>query len=92
MFRQLSEASLGQRVSPEGRTLGFLAWHITVTIPEMLNRAGLAVDGAADGHAPVPSSAGAIVAAYRSGRAIGRRSDSRPLDRRNARRDARNVR
>ncbi len=64
IFRQLSDASLGQRVSPEGRTLGFLAWHITVTIPEMLNRAGLAVDGAADGHAPVPSSATAIVAAY----------------------------
>ncbi len=63
VFRALSDASLGQRVDPAGRTLGRLAWHITQTIPEMMNRTGLAVEGPEE-HAPVPSSAAEIVSAY----------------------------
>jgi len=58
----LSDASLGQRVSPDGRSLGFLGWHLATTIPEMLNRTGLAVTGAE--HGPVPATASAIAAAY----------------------------
>ena len=63
VFRNLTDASLGQRVGPEGRTLGRLAWHITQSIPEMMNRTGLEVD-ASEENAPVPESAAHIVAAY----------------------------
>ncbi len=70
ILRALTDASLAQRVDPQGRTLGRLAWHITQTLPEMVSRTGLAVEGP-DEHAPVPASAAAIVSAYeRSGRAL----------------------
>jgi uncharacterized damage-inducible protein DinB len=62
VFRQLTDASLGQKVSPEGRTLGYLAWHITTSIPEMMNRTGLTVAGAQ--HGPAPATAAELVAAY----------------------------
>lgn len=65
ILSQLSDRSLAQRVSPDGRTLGFLAWHITVSIPEMLNRTGLAVEGESSGHTPAPATAAELVAAYR---------------------------
>src|SRR5687767_9593910 len=39
----LTDESLNQKVYPEGRTLGFLAWHITDTIGEMLGRTELKV-------------------------------------------------
>ncbi len=64
VLRALTDESLGQRIYPEGRTLGRLAWHITVTIPEMGSRTGLAIEGAEYEHAPVPASAAEIVAAY----------------------------
>ena len=43
VFDNLTDASLEQRVSPEGRTLGRLAWHIVQTLPEMCGRTGLEV-------------------------------------------------
>jgi uncharacterized damage-inducible protein DinB len=58
----LTDVSLSQRVTPEGRSLGTLAWHLTTTIPEMMNRTGLAVSGPEDG--PVPSRATEITDAY----------------------------
>ncbi len=60
----LTEDSLKQVVSDGHRTLGRLAWHITQTIPEMMNRTGLSVTGV-DPHAPVPSSLPEIKKAYR---------------------------
>ncbi len=63
VFRALTDESLGQRVDPEGRSLGRLAWHITQSIPEMMNRTGLEVDSAVE-HQPVPASAAEVVAAY----------------------------
>ena len=62
VFHTLTDASLNQRVSPEGRSLGFLAWHLVTTIPEMLNRTGLAVTGAE--HGPAPATVSAIASAY----------------------------
>jgi uncharacterized damage-inducible protein DinB len=56
IFKHLTDRSLSQCVGPEGRTLGRLAWHITTTIPEMMNRTGLGIVGP-DPDAPVPSSA-----------------------------------
>jgi uncharacterized damage-inducible protein DinB len=64
LFAVLTDASLAQAVTPEGRTLGRLAWHITTTIPEMMQRTGLHLSGPAH-DAPVPSSARAIAGAYR---------------------------
>ena len=62
VFDRLTDASLAQSVGPGGRTLGFLAWHVTVSIAEMLDRTGLAVDGPADG--PAPAHAAEIKAVY----------------------------
>lgn len=63
-FGALTDASLAQKVSPQGRSLGFIAWHITKTIPEMLGAAAVPVAGPAE-DAPVPKSAREIADAYR---------------------------
>src|SRR5512143_1019515 len=54
IFDALTDASLGQCVVTGGRTLGQLAWHITLTLGEMLGTAGLHLDGPAES-APVPA-------------------------------------
>lgn len=62
----LTDASLAQRITPELRSLGQLAWHIATTIPEMMSRTGLPLQMPEGGeHAPAPSSAAAIAATYR---------------------------
>jgi uncharacterized damage-inducible protein DinB len=43
MLNNLTDESLKQKVTPEGRSLGFLGWHITESIGEMLGRTGLKV-------------------------------------------------
>jgi len=58
----ITDASLSQRVTPDGRTLGFLAWHLATSIPEMMNRTGLAVEGA--DHGPAPATAEEIRRGY----------------------------
>ena len=63
MLRALTDASLAQAVAPEERTLGRIAWHITTTIPEMMERTGLKLTGPA-AHAPVPRTAAAIAQGY----------------------------
>lgn len=62
MLRALTDVSLAQRVTPAGRTLGRLAWHITQTLAEMGGHAGLQVDGPGP-EAPVPQ-AEEIASAY----------------------------
>lgn len=39
----LNDRALSQRVTPDGRNLGFIAWHIAETIGEMITRTGLKV-------------------------------------------------
>ncbi len=63
LFKHLTDKSLHQAVGPEGRTLGRLAWHITTTIPEMMNRTGLKIT-TPDPEAPVPPSAKQIFNAF----------------------------
>jgi uncharacterized damage-inducible protein DinB len=63
ILKHITNASLGQPVNAEGRTLGRLAWHITTTIPEMMNRTGLHI-AAPDPDAPVPATAKEIFQAY----------------------------
>lgn len=60
----LTDASLGQEVSPKDRTLGRIAWHITTTLDEMLSRTGLQFE-ATPHDAPVPTTAAEIAEAYR---------------------------
>lgn len=63
IFRTLTDASLGQQVTPDGRSLGFLAWHIILSLGEMGERGGLHV--AAPGEdAPIPDSAKEIATIY----------------------------
>lgn len=56
LMHQLTDASLAQAVTPGGRTLGRLVWHIVLSLPEMARHAGLKVAGP-DEQAPVPSAA-----------------------------------
>ncbi len=63
LFNHLTDASLAQKVTDNGRSLGFLAWHIVLTIGEMTGQVGLKVDAPAE-DAPVPATAAEIVAAF----------------------------
>jgi uncharacterized damage-inducible protein DinB len=63
ILNALTDESLGQKVTPDGRSLGFLAWHLTQTLPEMLGHTGLKIDGPAH-DAECPTSASDIAAAY----------------------------
>jgi len=63
VFKNLTDASLKQKVSAEGRSLGHLAWHIVLTLGEMGDKAGLKVDAPSE-NAPDPNTASVIVAAY----------------------------
>ena len=65
IFSALTDESLKQAAGPDERTLGRVAWHITTSIPEMMSRTGLSVEGMAE-DAPVPASADAIRAAFDS--------------------------
>ena len=59
----LTDASLGQAVTRDDRTLGRLAWHLATSLAEMMERTGLAIGGPAH-EAPPPSSAAVIATAY----------------------------
>jgi uncharacterized damage-inducible protein DinB len=63
LFRALSDASMAQSINAEHRDLGRLAWHITTTIREMMERTGLHVEGP-DPDAPVPATSAEIVRTY----------------------------
>jgi uncharacterized damage-inducible protein DinB len=63
VLKLLTDGSLGQKVSPEGRTLGFIAWHLVLTIVEMGGKSGLALEGPAE-DTPPPAEAARIVEAY----------------------------
>jgi len=63
IFKALTNASLSTKVSAEGRTLGFLAWHIALTLGEMGGKAGLTINAPVE-NTPEPTSAAAIAAAY----------------------------
>lgn len=71
ILRSLTDASLTQAVVPGGRTLGFLAWHITCTIAEMGSHAGLDITGPTE-QTPeaVPKRAADIAAQYEKNAAM----------------------
>ena len=61
VLQTLTDESLGQKVNADGRDLGFLGWHLTQTLGEMLALVGLKID-APDHTAPRPNSAAEIAA------------------------------
>lgn len=65
LLDELTDASLAQEDAPGFRTLGRLAWHIVTSVPEMLERTGLEVVGAATESTP-PAHAGEIAGAWRA--------------------------
>lgn len=63
LLRTLTDRSLEQKVSDGGRTLGRLAWHVTLSIGEMLRHAGIAFESVPE-DASVPEHAAEIAARY----------------------------
>ncbi len=63
LLRNLTDESLSQKVTPDGRDLGFIAWHISQTLTEMLGLVGLTVDGPGPEDAP-PQTAAEITAVF----------------------------
>lgn len=63
LMKALTDASLAQKVTPAGRSLGRLAWHMLESHGKLGEQAGLAVEARFDA-APQPSSAAEIAAAY----------------------------
>lgn len=68
VLNALTDASLATKVSPEGRTLGQIAWHLAITLGEMGEKAGLTIEAPSE-DAPPPATAAAISAVYRTGAA-----------------------
>lgn len=63
LFNKLTDGSLNQKVTEDGRTLGFLAWHLVLTLGEMLGKVGLQIDAPAE-DSPVPSNAKEIAETF----------------------------
>jgi uncharacterized damage-inducible protein DinB len=71
LLSNLTDESLNQKITEEGRSLGFLAWHIVITLGEMPGKVGLSVDAPAE-DAPVPTSAKEIAETFeRAARSVG---------------------
>ena len=62
-IRAVTEAARNQSVVPGGRSLGFLAWHITCAIAEIGNTAKVPVQGPPD-ESPEPATVAEMAAAY----------------------------
>lgn len=61
----VSDDSLRQKVGHDGRTLGYLAWHLVLVIGEMGGKAGLAVQAPPEDSSE-PGRAAQILSAYRA--------------------------
>jgi len=66
LFNYLTDESLNRKVTDDGRSLGFLAWHLVLTLGEMLGRVGLKIDTPDYETAP-PENAAEIVSAFEKG-------------------------
>lgn len=65
ILNALTDESLSQKVTPDGRSLGYLGWHLTQTLGEMLGLVGLKID-APGFDKECPTSASEIAAAYKT--------------------------
>lgn len=65
VFSNLTDESLSKKVHEKVRTAGRLAWHITTSIPEMMNRTGLKIESVKE-NSPIPATVSELVDAYKS--------------------------
>lgn len=71
LFNNLTDESLNQKIVEGGRTLGFLAWHVVLTLGEMPGKVGLTIDCPPE-DAEVPASAREIAETFeRAARSVG---------------------
>lgn len=65
ILEAMTNASLTQRVSENGRTAGTLAWHMVNALSDMMRRFDLTREGPAEDD-PEPTTAAGIVAGYKT--------------------------
>jgi len=65
LLETLTDESLKQKVYSEGRTLGYIAWHIVLTLGEMALKTGIKVD-CPNEDSPSPLTANEILSAYKT--------------------------
>lgn len=63
LFKLISNDALHTKNHEHVRSMAFLAWHVTITISEMMNKAGLPVSGP-DEHAKPPATIEEIRSTY----------------------------
>lgn len=63
VLANITDAVLNRSINDDVRTMARLAWHITGSISEMMNRAGLSVEGPAE-HSEPPTTIKEIIDAY----------------------------
>jgi uncharacterized damage-inducible protein DinB len=63
ILKHIPDRALAQQADPQGRTLGRLAWHITVCIGEAMESTGLVTTGPGKGD-PIPASSKEILTKY----------------------------
>jgi uncharacterized damage-inducible protein DinB len=63
LFKDLTDESLNQKVIEDGRSLGFLAWHIVTTIEEFFGSAGIMIESVKP-EVEVPKSVSEIVSEF----------------------------
>ena len=66
LFKNLTDESLSQKVTDDGRDLGFLAWHLAQTMEEMLKLVGLKIN-APTPEDVCPKAAAEIIDAFKLG-------------------------
>jgi len=65
LFKNITNPPLNKKDNENVRSIAVLAWHITITLSEMLNKAGLPVTGP-DEHSKPPATITEIITAYES--------------------------
>ena len=63
VFKNISNESLNKKDNKNVRSIAVLTWHITITLREMLGKAGLTVSGP-DEHSKAPATISEIISAY----------------------------
>jgi uncharacterized damage-inducible protein DinB len=64
LLGELTDASLSRKVYKKGRTLGYIAWHLTITIVQTMAQAGVKVESPPDLQSDAPETADEIRIAY----------------------------
>jgi uncharacterized damage-inducible protein DinB len=65
VFKNISNTALNKKDHENVRSIAVLAWHITITLSEMMNKAGLNVSGPPENSKP-PANIEDIITAYKS--------------------------